>query len=77
MDWYKCYSVHYNNDINTGNTMNKKGLQFLSLTISSLILLYLLWVSLYRGTFVLNDWIVVSFDLISKIIIELIIIKNE
>lgn len=50
--------------------MNKNVLQFLSLAISSLILLYLLFINILRDTFVTSDWIVVAVDLMVKLIIE-------
>ena len=49
----------------------EKPLLFLSLIISSLAILYLLFINLYRGSFILSDWVVVTIDLLAKIIIEL------
>jgi len=54
--------------------MNKPALQFLSLVISSLILLYLLFINVFRNTFISSDWVVVSVDLVAKVIIESIIV---
>lgn len=57
--------------------MRKEALQFLSLVISSLLLLYLLFSNLYNETFILQDWVVVLVDLISKLIIEMIILSKK
>jgi len=54
--------------------MNRKALQFLSLIISSLTLLYLLFINVFRGSFISSDWVVVSVDLMAKIIIESVIV---
>ena len=53
--------------------MRNETLQFISLAISSLVLLYLLFANLFRGTFISLDWVVVIVDLISKNIIEYIV----
>ena len=50
--------------------MNKKALQFASLSLSALSLLYLLFVSLWRGSFLFSDWLVVAIDLTVKVIVE-------
>ena len=57
--------------------MRKNALQFISLVISSIALLYLLLANLFRGTFIINDWFVVMVDLIAKVIIELIILLKK
>ena len=49
-------------------------LQRLSLIISALALLYLLFINVYKGSFVSSDWLVVAFDLFAKLIIEIVII---
>ncbi len=54
--------------------MRKESLQFLSLTISSLVILYLLFINILRNTFVISDWTVVIIDLAVKLIIEIYII---
>jgi len=50
--------------------MNKKLLSFISLIVSSLALLYLLFINLWENRLVASDWIVVSIDLFVKVIIE-------
>ncbi len=58
--------------------MRDNTLHFLSLAISGLLLLYLLFSNVLNKTFLVHDWIVVAVDLTSKIIIELVIIsKND
>ena len=57
--------------------MKKKILLFLSLVISSITVLYLLFVSLFRSSFILNDWIVVAVDLFAKIIIEIYVLYGK
>lgn len=57
--------------------MRDKSLVFLSLAISSLALLYLVFANVLRNTFIISDWIVVSVDLFIKIIIELILIVKD
>ncbi|MBS3119175.1 hypothetical protein J4417_05895 [Candidatus Woesearchaeota archaeon] len=57
--------------------MKKEALQFLSLIISSILLLYLLFSNIYNETFIFQDWVVVSVDLISKLIIEIIILSKK
>ena len=54
--------------------MNKEILLFISLIISGLTLLYLLAVNIFRDTFILTDWIIVSFDLLVKTIIEIYVL---
>jgi len=54
--------------------MNQTALQFLSLVISSLTLLYLLFINIFRNTFISTDWVVVFVDLTAKVIIESIIL---
>ncbi|MBS3120892.1 hypothetical protein J4420_04200 [Candidatus Woesearchaeota archaeon] len=51
--------------------MRKKAIQFASLTLSALSLLYLLFVNLWRGDFMFSDWLVVAIDLAVKVIVEL------
>lgn len=55
----------------------KKTLQAVSLIISSLALLYLLFINVYRDTFVLHDWVVVTADLLVKAVIEIALLKEE
>lgn len=57
--------------------MNKKTLQFISLVIGSLTLLYLLFANVFRGTFIAGDWVVVAVGLSAKIIIESIILFKK
>lgn len=54
--------------------MKTKTLLFLSLVISSMTILYLLIASIYRESFVPSDWIVVSVDLVAKVVIEIYIL---
>ena len=49
----------------------------ISLIITALSLLYLLFANLYRGTFVASDWVVVMVDLSAKIIIESIVLLRR
>lgn len=62
--------IYSDNDFCGDTTMRKKSLQFASLSLSSLVLLYLLFVSVWRGNFIVSDWIVVMIDLAVKIIVE-------
>ena len=57
--------------------MRKKTLLGLSLIITALTLLYLLFANLFRNTFVISDWVVVSVDLSAKVIIESIILMRK
>ena len=57
--------------------MNRKLLQFFSLVISALALLYLLFANLIRGTFIASDWAVVSVDLGVKVVIEAVLLLNK
>lgn len=57
--------------------MNRRLLQFFSLVISALALLYLLFANLIRGTFVAGDLLVVSVDLGVKVVIEAVIVFNK
>ena len=57
--------------------MRKNTLQFASLSISSIALLYLLFASLYRETFMFSDWLVVFVDLFVKILIEIYILVDK
>ena len=57
--------------------MNRRLLQFFSLIISALALLYLLFANLVRGTFMASDWMVVSVDLGVKVIIEAVLVLNK
>ena len=67
-----CYNNNCNSYIIHGHSkMNrKKALLFISLLVSGLTLLYLLAVNLFRNTFIYTDWIIITFDLVVKIIIE-------
>jgi len=57
--------------------MDKKQWEFLSIILSSLALLYLLFINVLTKVFIVHDWIVVAIDLFVKIIIEVIIIQKE
>ncbi len=57
--------------------MRRQQLQAVSLIISSLALLYLLFVNVYNKTFVMHDWIVVGVDLLVKTVIEIALLKEE
>ncbi len=57
--------------------MNKKILLFISLIISSLTLLYLLAANIFRDIFILTDWIIVSFNLSVKTIIEIYVLFKK
>lgn len=57
--------------------MKPKILLFLSLVISSMAILYLLFVGIYRQSFVISDWMVVAFDLLAKTIIEVYILFSQ
>ena len=58
--------------------MRENVLKAVSLIISSLALLYLLFINVYRHTFIVSDWIVVGVDLAVKVIIEItLLIKQE
>jgi hypothetical protein len=43
--------------------MREKALQVVPLIISALALLYLLFVNAYRSSFIVREWVVVTFDL--------------
>ena len=57
--------------------MKKKIFLFISLVISSITILYLLFVSIFRESFMFSDWIVVAVDLIAKIIIEIYVLYGK
>ncbi len=57
--------------------MNKRVLQFASLSLSALSLLYLLFINLWRGDFIFSDWLVVAIDLTVKVIVELYILLEK
>ena len=57
--------------------MKKKILEFISLAISSMILLYLLASNIFNKTFIFHDWIVISIDLIAQIIIQITIMISD
>ncbi len=57
--------------------MKKRVLQFLSVVISSLTILYLLFINVLRDTFIIHDWIVVIVDLTAKLVIEIYILIVE
>jgi hypothetical protein len=57
--------------------MKPKSLLGLSMIISALALLYLLFANIYRVTFVFSDWLVVAIDILAKVIIELIILFKK
>ncbi len=71
------YSVYSDYDSVCDVKMKPKVLQFISLIISALALLYLLFINLYRGSFIVSDWLVVAIDLLAKAIIELIILVEK
>ena len=56
--------------------MRKRSLQAVSLIISALALLYLLFINVYKDTFVLHDWSVVAVDLSVKTIIEIVLLQD-
>lgn len=57
--------------------MRTRILQAVSLIISSLALLYLLFVNIYRHAFIISDWIVVAFDLFVKVVIEIALLTKR
>lgn len=57
--------------------MKKKAIQFASLTLSALSLLYLLFVNLWRGDFIFSDWLVVAIDLTVKVMVELYLLVED
>ncbi len=57
--------------------MREKVLKAVSLIISALALLYLLFVNLYRQAFIASDWAVVGFDLFVKVIIEIALLTKR
>lgn len=50
--------------------MRQQTLLFISMIISALALLYLLSANLFRGTFIMQDWFVVTVDLAVKVFID-------
>jgi len=74
---YKCNNNYSSCDNNNGFTMNIKILQGFSLVITVIAILYLLFASLNRNTFVISDWLVVAFDLSAKLIVELILLFKQ
>ena len=57
--------------------MREQTLKAISLIISSLILLYLLFINIYRQAFIASDWVVVGFDLFVKVIIEITLLVKK
>ncbi len=57
--------------------MRKNAIQFASLTLSALSLLYLLFVNLWRGDFIFSDWLVVAIDLAVKVMVELYLLVDD
>ena len=57
--------------------MRHTTLQFISLVISSIALLYLLLANIFRQEFIVNDWFVVVIDLAAKTIIEAYILYDQ
>ena len=57
--------------------MKAKTLQSLSLSISALALLYLLFVNVNEGTFVIRDWLVVAFNLAVKAVVEIVLLTKK
>jgi len=57
--------------------MNTKILQGISLFITAMVLLYLLLASLNRDTFVISDWLIVTFDLLAKLIVESMLLFKQ
>ena len=74
---YWRYFIYSNHDSDYSYKMRKRMLLGISLIITALTLLYLLFVNLYRDTFIANDWIVVAVDLSAKVIIESVILLKE
>ncbi len=73
--WNRCQHIHHPYDTSSCIPMiTKKTLQAISLIISSLVLLYLLFINLYRGSFIISDWVVVTVDLLAKTVIEIILL---
>jgi hypothetical protein len=75
--WYWSNNIYNNYDYNPSIKMKDRTLTFLSLVLSGLILLYLLFANLYRDSLIIADWILVSVDLAAKIIIELVILTKK
>ena len=75
--WYWGYFIYNNYDNSNGFKMKVNILQSLSLIITALTLLYLLFANLFRGTFILSDWVVVAIDLSAKVVIESIILVQK
>jgi len=63
-----------NNDILGSSKMREKHLLFFSMVISYLALLYLLFINIFRKTFILSDWLVIAIDLFVKLFIEFYIL---
>jgi len=57
--------------------MKRRKLQQISLIISTLILLYLLFINISRDTFITTDWFVVTIDLLAKTVIDIILISKK
>lgn len=56
--------------------VSNKTLQRVSLLVSTLALLYLLFTNVYFNTFVFRDWVVVFADLSVKTFIEYVLLKR-
>jgi len=69
-------NIHSDYD-NNGCSKMKKALLSISLIISSIVLLYLLFINIYRDTFILTDWVVVTVDLSAKTIIDIILLCSK
>jgi len=52
-------------------------LQIFQITLSALLLLYILFADLYQGTFMVADWLVVVIDLSVKIIVDIILLVKQ
>jgi hypothetical protein len=74
--WGNC--LYGDNDIVDGLKMmnTRKTLQALSLVITALTLLYLLFANIYRQSFIFSDWVVVTVDLLAKTVIEIMLLRK-
>ena len=52
-------------------------LQIFQITLSALLLLYLLFADIYQGTFMVRDWFVVIIDLSVKIVVDIILLVKH
>lgn len=75
--WNRGYYLYGYYDYTGSIKMRRSFLQGLSLIISALVLLYLLFINIQRGTFLFADWVVVTVDILAKTIIELILLSKR